>query len=291
MINKNLLQLVKFEQSSIRRVWYEGEWYFAVVDIVQACSNSKNPSDYIKKMRNRDESLAETWGQLVTSLKVPTKGGMQSLSCTNTQGCFRIIQSIPSPKVEQFKKWLAKVGRERLEEIQNPELGLDRAMSRAIEEYQIRGRDANWIMIRLQSKQIRDKLTLEWKKRGVIRGQEFAFLTAMIHKGIFGLPPSQHKEIKGLKKHNDLRDHMTDLELGFSIIGEAAARQQAIRDNALGFEENKTAAEKGGKYARKALDAFEQESGMKVLSTQNFLEEDKKSRKKLLSFRKRKKDD
>lgn len=290
MANKNLLQLIRFEDKSIRRVWYDGEWYFAIVDVVAACSDSKNPSGYLKDMRRRDPELAKGWGQIATPLKVPTKGGMQSLNCANTESCLRIIQSIPSPEAEPFKKWLAKVGRERLEESENPQLGLDRAIERAIEEYKIRGRDPNWIMIRLQSKQVRDRLTQEWKNRGVKEGEEFAFLTAMIHSGIFGLAPSEHKSVKGLKKHHDLRDHMTDLELGFTIIGEAAARQQSIRDEAQGFSENATAAKKGGHYAGKALDTFEKESGMKVVSENNFLEEDKKARKKLSAFRKKKKE-
>lgn len=144
--NKNLLQLVSFETTSIRRVWYNGDWYYAILDIVAACSESSNPSGYLKDMRRRDSELAKGWGQIATPLKVPTKGGMQTLNCAHTESCLRIIQSIPSPKAEPFKRWLAKVGRERLEESQNPELRLDRAIARAMEEYKIRGRDPNWIM-------------------------------------------------------------------------------------------------------------------------------------------------
>ena len=192
---------------------------------------------------------------------------------------FRIIQSIPSPKAEPFKQWLAKVGYERVQEIENPEL----AAQRAREYYKALGYDEKWIETRLQSIQVRGQLTDEWKGRDVKEGLEYAILTAEISRATFGLAPSEYKNLKGLKREN-LRDHMTNLELIFTMLGEEQTRQEAIKDDAQGFEENQEAAIKGGTAAGDALEAFEKRTGDRVVSSQNFKQqvEDAKQHKKLI---------
>lgn len=208
-----------FESKQIRTVWNETEqkWYFVVADVVQVLTDTPNPTDYIKKMRKRDELLSQGWGQLVTPLAVDTPGGKQKLNCANAQGLLRIIQSIPSPKAEPFKLWLAQVGSDRLDEIENPEL----ATQRTRELYKLKGYPDDWIEKRMRSIAIREELTEEWKNRGVKEQKDYAILTAEISKATFGLTPSQYKKVKGLKSQN-LRDHMNDLELIFSMLGEAS---------------------------------------------------------------------
>ena len=204
-----------FESRQIRTVWNEGDekWYFVVSDVVQVLTDTPNPSDYIKKMRKRDDQLSKGWGQIVTPLSIDTAGGKQKLNCANAQGLLRIIQSIPSPKAEPFKLWLAKVGSDRLEEIESPEL----AAQRTRELYKLKGYPDDWIEKRMRSIAIREQLTEEWRNRGVNEQKEYAILTAEISKATFGLTPSEYKKVKGLKSQN-LRDHMTDLELIFSCL-------------------------------------------------------------------------
>lgn len=216
-------------------------------------------------MRRRDSELSKGWGQIATPLSVETSGGRQKLNCASTQGLFRIIQSIPSPKAEPFKLWLAKVGYERVQEIENPELAAERAR----QYYRDLGYDEKWIEVRIQSIAVRGQLTDEWKGRGVNEGPEYSILTAEISRATFGLAPSEHKEIKGLKREN-LRDHMTNLELIFTMLGEEGTKREAIDSDAQGFDENKVAAKKGGTAAGKALQAYEDESGKKVVSPTNF---------------------
>lgn len=189
-----------FESKQIRTIWNEKDkkWYFVVADVVQVLTETPNPSDYIKKMRKRDELLSQGWGQLVTPLAVETAGGRQNLNCANAQGLLRIIQSIPSPKAEPFKLWLAKVGSERLEEIENPEL----ATQRTRELYKMKGYPDDWIEKRMRSIAIREELTEEWKNRGVKEQIEYSILTAEISKATFGLTPSKYKKVKGLKTQN-----------------------------------------------------------------------------------------
>ena len=208
-----------FESKQIRTVWNEAEqkWYFVVADVVQVLTDTPNPTDYIKKMRKRDELLSQGWGQLVTPLLVDTAGGKQKLNCANAQGLLRIIQSIPSPKAEPFKLWLAQVGSDRLDEIENPEL----ATQRTRELYKLKGYPDDWIEKRMRSIAIREELTDEWKTRGVKEQKQYAILTAEISKATFGLTPSEYKKVKGLKSQN-LRDHLNDLELIFSMLGEAS---------------------------------------------------------------------
>jgi DNA-damage-inducible protein D len=228
-----------FESKEIRTIWNDAEqkWYFVVADVVQVLTDTPNPTDYIKKMRKRDELLSQGWGQLVTPLLVDTTGGKQKLNCANAQGLLRIIQSIPSPKAEPFKLWLAQVGSDRLDEIENPEL----ATQRTRELYKLKGYPDDWIEKRMRSIAIREELTEEWKNRGVKEQKDYAILTAEISKATFGLTPSQYKKVKGLKSQN-LRDHMNDLELIFSMLGEASTTAIVKTRNPKGFIENKIAA-------------------------------------------------
>lgn len=262
-----------FDSQKIRTVWNETDqkWYFVIVDVIQVLTETTNPTDYIKKMRKRDELLSQGWGQLVTPLLVETSGGKQKLNCANAQGLLRIIQSIPSPKAEPFKLWLAKVGSERLEEIENPEL----ATQRTRELYKLKGYPDDWIEKRMRSIAIREELTEEWKNRGIKEQIEYSILTAEISKATFGITPSQYKQLKGLKSQN-LRDHMTDLELIFSMLGEASTKEIVINTNPKGFEQNKKVAKAGGKIAGDARKQLEIKSGKKVVSSQNYLPESKK---------------
>ncbi len=265
IMNEVQNKIVVFQEKQIRRVWHNGEWWFAIVDVVEVLTDSKNSSGYIKDMRRRDPELAKGWGQIATPLSVETTGGKQKLNCANTQGIFRIIQSIPSPKAEPFKLWLAQVGYERIQEIENPELAAERAR----QYYRDLGYDEKWIETRLQTIAIRGQLTDEWRTRGVQEGKEYSILTAEISKATFGLAPSEYMQVKGLQREN-LRDHMTNLELIFTMLGEEQTKQEAISSDAQGFPENKEAAKKGGRAAGKALNAFEDETGKKVVTQANF---------------------
>lgn len=258
--------IVVFEDKQVRHTWHNDELYFVVSDVVQILTDSSNPSDYIKKMRKRDPELSKGWGQIVTLLAVNTEGGRQRMNCATRKGIFRILMSIPSPKVEPFKLWLAEVGDERVAEIENPELGVERIR----ELYRAKGYTDEWIDTRLKSIDIRRQLTDEWKTRGVKEGQEYAILTAEIAKATFGVTPTEHSVIKSLEKEN-LRDHMTNLELIFTMLGEEATRTIAVRDDAQGFNENHEAAQKGGRMAGNARQSFESTENIKVVSPQNFL--------------------
>ncbi|MBF0548546.1 MAG: phage antirepressor protein [Candidatus Riflebacteria bacterium] len=265
-MTENENKLVVFGGKQIRRVLHNGEWFFALVDIIEALTDTVNANDYLKKMRSRDPGLNEGWGQFVTPLDIKTTKGKQKLNCVNAEGAFRIIQSIPSRKAEPFKKWLAKVGYERVQEIENPEL----ASQRARELYKSKGYPDDWIEKRMRSIAIREELTDEWKDRGVGEDREYAILTAEISKATFGLTPSEYKKVKGLKREN-LRDHMNDLELIFSMLGEASTTEIARTKDAQGFEENKEAAQTGGKIAGNARKDLELKSGKKVVSSEKFI--------------------
>jgi len=264
-----------FESRQIRSVWNEQDqkWHFVVADVIQVLTDTPNPGDYIKKMRKRDEELSKGWGQFVTPLVVDTSGGKQKLNCANTKGLLRIIQSIPSPKAEPFKQWLAQVGSDRLEEIENPEL----ATQRTRELYKFKGYPDDWIEKRMRSIAIREELTEEWKNRDVKQELEYSILTAEISKATFGMTPSEYKKVKGLKSQN-LRDHMNDLELIFSMLGEASTTKVTRAKNARGFIENKVAARIGGKIAGNALNELEKVSGEKVITSENYLTEKKKTK-------------
>lgn len=235
-------------------------------DIVFALTDSVNPKDYINKMRIRDEELSKGYGQIVHILVIQTEGGPQKMNCANTEGIFRIIQSIPSPKAEPFKRWLARVGYERIKEIEDPELATKRTRTL----YKLKGYPDGWIEKRLRGIAIREELTDEWQKRDVKEDREFAILTAEISKAVFGMTPGQYQKFKGLKREN-LRDHMDDLELIFSMLGEASTTKITRSRNAKGFVENKVAAQKGGKIAGDARKKLEIESGSKVITRKNYL--------------------
>ncbi len=264
-------RIALFQRKEVRRVIHNNEWWFVIADIVAALTDSPDPGDYLKKLRKHDPTLAEAFkggGQIVPplGLEFATAGGPQLLQCWNTEGIFRLIQGIPSPKAEPFKRWLAKVGYERIQEIEDPELATKR--TRAL--YKAKGYSEGWIEKRMRSIAIRDELTDEWKKRGVREQREYAILTAEISKAAFGLTPSQYAEFKRLKREN-LRDHMTDLELIFSMLGEAATTEIARNRDAQGFPQNKHAAHAGCAVAGNARLELEKKSGRKVVTRENYL--------------------
>jgi len=259
-------KIAVFKGKQIRKTIHNNEWWFCVSDVVEVLTDTPNSTDYIKKMRKRDGELAQGWGQIVTPLAIQTEGGLQKVNCANTEGTFRIIQSIPSPKAEPFKRWLAKVGYERVQEIEDPELGTKR--TRAL--YKAKGYSDAWIEKRMRGIAIREELTDEWKKRGVKEDAEYSILTAEISKATFGLTPSEYKKLKGLKREN-LRDHMNDLEQIFSMLGEAATTEIARNRDAQGFVPNKVAARDGGTIAGNARRQLEHKSGKRVVTRQNYL--------------------
>jgi hypothetical protein len=260
-------RIALFQRKEVRRTIHNNEWWFVVEDVVLALIESRDPKQYIQRMKQRDPELGKGWVQIVHTLSIPTEGGEQSMLCANTEGVFRLIQSIPSPKAEPFKRWLAKVGYERIQEIEDPELATKR--TRAL--YRAKGYSADWIEKRMRSIAIRDELTDEWKKRGVKEQREYAILTAEISLATFGLTPTQYAEFKRLKREN-LRDHMTDLEFIFSMLGEAATTEIARNRDAQGFPQNKQAARSGGKVAGNARRELEKKSGRKVVSRENYLQ-------------------
>lgn len=226
-------------------------------------------------MRQRDRELDSYWGTNCTLLEMPTKDGKKrKITSANTEGIFRIIQSIPSPKAEPFKRWLAKVGYERIQEIEDPELATKRTRTL----YKAKGYSDAWIEKRMRGIEVRETLTNEWKKRGVKEGKEYAILTAEISKATFGMTPSEYQKLKGLKREN-LRDHMNDLELIFTVLGEASTTEIAKNKNTRGLTENKFAAREGGKVAGKARKDLERKSGKKVSTSENYLLEGKNKKK------------
>jgi hypothetical protein len=269
-------KLVVFKSKEIRRTLRNNEWWFSVADVVEALTDSSDPRQYIKRVRQRDSELNSYWGTICTPLElVAPDGKKRKTNCANTEGLFRIIQSIPSPKAEPFKRWLAKVGYERVQEIEDPEL----ASKRTKALYRAKGYSEAWIEKRMRGIAVRAELTDEWQKRGVKGEPEYAILTSEISKAAFGLTPSEYKQLKGLEREN-LRDHMTDLELIFSMLGEAATTEIARKQDAQGFGENKVAARKGGKIAGDARKKLEMETGGNVVSPENYLTEPE-SRKRL----------
>ena len=267
-----------FESKNIRSVWNDAEqkWYFVVEDVVSVLTDSNDPKQYVKRMRQRDLELAKGWVQFVPTLLVATSGGKQKMGCANAKGLLRIIQSIPSPKAEPFKLWLAQVGADRLDEIENPEL----ATQRTRELYKQKGYSEAWIEKRMRSIAIREELTDNWKERGVKEQKEYAILTAEISKATFGVNPKNYKAIKGLKNEN-LRDHMSDLELIFSMLGEASTTAIVKTKNPIGFVENKKVAKQGVDVAGNARKELEQKTGKKVISNENYLMIPEKAKRKL----------
>jgi DNA-damage-inducible protein D len=273
-----------FESKKIRSVWDEEyqKWYFSVQDVVEILTDSADVKQYIKRMLSRDELLKRNWGTICTPVEMRAADGRKrKIQAADTKGLLRIIQSIPSPKAEPFKQWLAQVGSDRLDEIENPEL----ATQRTRELYKQKGYPEDWIEKRMRSIAIREELTEEWKNREVKEQVEYAILTAEISMATFGLTPSEYKKVKGLKSQN-LRDHMTDLELIFSMLGEASTTAIVKTKNPKGFVENKRAAKQGGTIAGDARKALELKTGEKVVSEDNYLPETKK--KKVLKNRENK---
>ncbi|PJC57541.1 MAG: phage antirepressor protein [Ignavibacteria bacterium CG_4_9_14_0_2_um_filter_37_13] len=270
-----------FESVKIRSHWNEEEqkWYFSVADVIEALTDTVNPKDYIKKMRKRDPELNFNWGTICPPLEmIAADGKKRKVQAANVEGLLRIIQSIPSPKAEPFKRWLARVGYERLEEIENPEL----ASQRIREIYKAKGYSDEWIEKRLRGIAVRDELTDQWHKRGIKEQKEFAILTSEISRATFGLSPSEYKELKKLPgKGENLRDHMTDLELIFTMLGEASTTEITKKVDAKGFVVNKTAAKKGGKIAGDARVALEKETGKSIVTEENYLQLAEKKKRRL----------
>lgn len=268
-----------FKGREIRKTIHNNEWWFVIEDVVLALTDSSDPKQYVQRMKLRDPELKKGWVQIVHTLSIATSGGAQVMNCANTEGIFRIIQSIPSPKAEPFKRWLAKVGYERVQEIENPELAIKRTRA----TYRIKGYSDEWIEKRMRGIEVRKNLTDEWKKRGVKGEDEYSILTSEISKAAFGMTPEEYKKHKGLANPSDnLRDHMTDLELIFNMLGEAATTEIAQKRDVVGFGPNKKAAKDGGNVAGNARKELEKQSGRKVVSATNYKQIPEKKVRKLL---------
>ncbi|OQB51073.1 MAG: hypothetical protein BWX99_02857 [Deltaproteobacteria bacterium ADurb.Bin151] len=270
-------RMVVFQEKSIRRILYENEWWFSVIDVVAVLSESDNPKRYwsdLKRKMIQESGMSQPYDNIVRLKLLASDGKQRETDCANTKSLFRIIQSIPSPKAEPFKQWLAKVGYERVQEIEDPELATKR--TKAL--YRAKGYSDDWIEKRMRGITIRAELTDEWKKRQVGREKEYAILTAEISKATFGLTPSEYKKHKGLKREN-LRDHMNDLELIFSMLGEAATTEITKTQDAQGFDENRTAARKGGRIAGHARENLEKETKRMVVSKENYLDAPEKRKR------------
>ena len=261
MEEQNMLE--PLSGSSIRKVWHNDEWYFSIIDIIELLTESVNAQSYWGQLKKREPQLLTICQKFKF---LASDGKMRPTDCANTEGVLRIAMSVPSPKAEPLKLWLAQVGKERIEETENPEL----LTARQAELYRAKGYPEDWIAQRVQTIETRKELTDEWKKRGVKEGQEYSILTAEIAKATFGVTPSEHKTLKGLEKQN-LRDHMTRLELIFTALGEELSRDQTVRIDAQGFEENREAAVKGGNIAAVARQNVERLRGEQVVSPSNFL--------------------
>lgn len=256
-----------FEDRKIRTAWDEEkeEWYFSVQDVVAVLSESTDPKQYIKKMRARDPQLSANWGTICTPVQMLAADGKQrKVQAANTEGILRIIQSIPSPKAEPFRLWLAAVGRERIEETIDPEQAIDRAL----ETYLKKGYSEDWIHQRILSIRVRNELTAEWQARGVEKGREYAILTDEITKAWSGMTTRQYKNLKGLKKEN-LRDNMSTLEIVLNMLAETTTTELSKAHQPEGFEESRIVARRGGKVAGDARRAIEADTGRPAVTVQN----------------------
>ncbi|MFC1697140.1 Bro-N domain-containing protein [Nanoarchaeota archaeon] len=266
--------LVVFQNKKIRRTWFNDEWWFVAIDLVEALTISKNPKGYLKDMIRRDESFAEGWRQIATPLSIETKGGKQKINCVSTKGGFRLVQSIPSKKAEPFKIWLAQVGYDRVREIADPEL----AQKRMKEMYKQKGYSEEWIEKRVRGIAVRDELTNEWDKRGVKNPKEFSILTAEISKATFDMTPSQYKQFKGLKQEN-LRDHMDDIEIILTMLSEATTTRFTRDRDSKQFDNLEKDAKDGGDVAGSTRRNIENKLGKSIISKENYLDKPDKKKK------------
>jgi DNA-damage-inducible protein D len=269
-------EIVLFEEKEVRRLWKDEQWYMSIIDIVGILSQSLNPRRYWSDLKRKlvTEGYSELYENIVQLKMQSSDGKMYDTDASDLKGIFRIIQSIPSPKAEPFKLWLAKVGQERIEEIQDPE----RAIIRAKNIYEGKGYDQDWIAKRMRGINVRNTLTDEWQERGMKEGMEFAILTNEIYKGTFDMTAKGIKNYKNLGNPDNPRDHMTELELILTMLGEASTTELSKKELPKDFKENKVVAHKGGTVAGKARKELETQLGKKVLSKDNFLS---KTQKKL----------
>ena len=268
-------QIILFEQKQIRRLWNENKekWYFSVVDVIAALTGSTTPKRYWSDLKQKlIKEGNQSYEKIVRLKLVAVDGKMRETDMADTETLFRLIQSIPSPQAEPFKLWLAKVGYERLSEMADPEISLNRAR----DNWQLMGYPSKWIEQRMRGQEIRNKLTDYWANHKIKKEKEFAILTNIIHKEWSGLTVKEHKNLKNLKGQN-LRDNMTDAELLFTSLAELTTNKIAEKEKAIGFVKNVVSAQKGGHYTKKAKDSFEKITDTKVISDKNYLElEDKK---------------
>lgn len=260
--------LALFEEKEIRKTYIDGKWFFSIEDVVYVLTNSKDPKQYINKLRKRDEFLSKGWVQIVHTLKMKTNGGLQKINCADTEGILRIIQSIPSAKAEPFKIWLSKVGSERIAEINDPEL----AMRRMRELYAKKGYSKSWIAQRERGIATRNNLTDEWSERGARVGVDYAILTNEIYKSGFGITASEYKDIKQIHESQNLRDSMTNIELALTNLGEAAAVEIHKKNDSIGMENLKTDVNKAGNIMNKARTELELELERSVISSENYID-------------------
>lgn len=268
LLEKEEKDVTIFEGKNVRRVWKDEQWFFVIQDVVEALIDSKDPKQYIQRMKQRDEELAKGWVQIVHTLDINTDGGKQKMLCASLAGMFRIIQSVSSPKAEPFKLWLAKVGQERIEEIQDPE----RAIVRAKNIYTSKGYDDDWIAKRMRGINIRNTLTDEWKNRGAREGVEFAILTNEIYKGAFEKTAKEIKDFKRLRNQDNPRDHMSELEIILTMLGEATTTEITKERDSKKLKDLQKDAKDGGQVAGNARKEIEEKTKKKVVNRDNFLE-------------------
>lgn len=268
MLTSESTKISIFHGKRIRRIFLEDEWWFSVIDVIAFLTDSKNPRDYWHKMKAREKNTSEI--ELSTNCRqlklIAPDGKLRETDCANTEGMFRIIQSIPSPKAEPFKLWLAKVGKERIDEIENPELGIERVKGL----YEKKGYKKDWIEKRLRGMAVRQKLTDEWAERGVEKSIDYAILTNDIMQGAFSLKVDEYKKLKGLQREN-LRDHMNDLELIIAMLGEATTTQITQQKDSKGLPELRNDAKVGGAFAGRTRKDLENQIGAAVVSKENYL--------------------
>ena len=262
----------KFTKKEVRKIFHQSEWWHSIVDVIEALVETDKPTEYWRDLKNKlEKQVSFQFSDNFKKLKLPSKkdsGNEEDTDCINMEGILHVVQSIPSEKAESFKRWLAKTGFERIQEKANPELAIRRAML----DYELQGRGEKWIQDRVNLIDTRKKLTNEWRKRGVKEGREYGTLTNEISKGTFGIEVKQHKEIKNLKEHHNLRDNMSSTELIFQRLGEEATIGITKERNAKGFKENKKASKDGGESAGEARIAYEKRIGKRVVTSQNYLQ-------------------